>query len=590
MKKRMFGCLAAVAVVAFAVACRPPVVYQQDYQKYDRVIVQVDTIFHITMADLYDSLYHCYDFEGGGILSPDKLAPILDSLLIDTLTGLSAYDIRLEDDYVEHRMYRKRYEKLLRSRYLDYRIFDYVQADSAEIAEFYFSRADLHQVPEQVLLWQILVTPHGLRDGPDSNLYVGMTDEALGRAIRDYVHEIRDLIDSAEQFEEVARAYSHELTVAQTGGRVGWTPRGYYLDPFDSIAFSAQSGEISDPYQDIDGWHILYLEQFQSEGIPSLDSNQYQLAKQNLMTTKGNEINAHLRDSIFSLPLEIVYNEELLDTNLHLVEPGVWAAVFNATDTVEFYDLRGLEERFRLDHGIDNTTVEMKRQMIQSLTSQVLLTQTARGARIDTLPEVMEIEAELRHRHSKSVAKRLLRDPLWTPSDSMIAAYYEAHPDEFAPEFPFVLQQMVVSDSGLGLFLQDQALSGQDFLELAYQHHTADGDNPMTRIDLGPVVESDVLPAVWKQALLTSAGGVSEPTKTEFGYHLVRVIERTDFHDLGRATPDIRKTLTNEHIRSLKDRIREKLYVRYKVSFPNELLQIHLRPKNMRLVPLHGPQ
>ncbi|MFH1686604.1 MAG: peptidylprolyl isomerase [bacterium] len=590
MKKRLVSLSMMVAIVMVAIACRPPVVYQQDYYKYDRIVAQVDTLFNLTMADLYRSLYYNQNVEGGGIISPEQLAPFLDSMLIDTLIGLKADETRLEDDYTEYRGYRLRYQRFLRESYLKYRIFDRVQADSAEVAEFYYSRPDLHQVPEQVLLWQILITSGGLRSGPDSARYAAMSPAELQEAAGQYAFEVRGLIDSADQFEAIARAYSHETEVAKTGGKVGWTPHGYYLEPFDSVAFSTPPGEVSDPYQDADAWHILYIEKYQPEGNPPLDSNQYQLARQNLLTLKANEINNHLLDSITSLPLEVVYNEEIIDTNLHLVEPGVWAAIVNKTDTIEFYDLRGLEERYRLDYHIDNTTVEMKRQMIQSFVNQVLLTQTARGDRIDTLPDVIEMEASLRHEHSVNVARRMLRDQTWEPTDSMIATYYDSHREEFAVYTPFTLRQIIVGDSSLGLFLRDQILSGQDFQKLTEQFHSVSSSDPMGRSDIGAVAKDDILPAIWDQVMLTSAGDVTDPIKSEMGYHLVQVLERRDPKDLGHAYPGIRTRLKSEHARALVSEVKDQLYAQYRVSFKNKPAPIHLRPKVQRLMPLHDAQ
>lgn len=59
--------------------------------------------------------------------------------------------------------------------------------------------------------------------------------------------EIKQKLDAGEDFASLAREYSIDQKLAESGGVVGWIPRGV-LDPgFDNAAFELEIGQSSDP-------------------------------------------------------------------------------------------------------------------------------------------------------------------------------------------------------------------------------------------------------------------------------------------------------------------------------------------------------
>ena len=98
-----------VVGVLTGLACgRPPVVYQNNAHKYSEVVAKADDLFEITMAELYDSLYHSDLQERGGILDREVISSFLDRLLCDTLTGLKAGEIDLSQYHRYYRLYKQR--------------------------------------------------------------------------------------------------------------------------------------------------------------------------------------------------------------------------------------------------------------------------------------------------------------------------------------------------------------------------------------------------------------------------------------------------------------------------------------------------
>jgi len=61
------------------------------------------------------------------------------------------------------------------------------------------------------------------------------------------------------RFEELAKTDSIDTGTAPTGGDLGWFTRGAMVAPFEEVAFSLQTGEISKPVQTQFGWHIIQV-------------------------------------------------------------------------------------------------------------------------------------------------------------------------------------------------------------------------------------------------------------------------------------------------------------------------------------------
>lgn len=99
---------------------------------------------------------------------------------------------------------------------------------------------------------------------------------------------------------------------------------------------------------------------------------------------------------------------------------------------------------------------------------------------------------------------------------------------------------------------------GEDFATLAAQV----SEDPATRFeggDLGYFTREGILPGFAEVAFETRPGEVSEPFQTEFGWHVLTVVDRRNQPrpSLEEMRPRIVRFLTMEGIQSLLDRIRE---------------------------------
>ena len=571
-----------VVLLAFLLAgCGPALISGRNIEKHNYVVAQADTLYSLTMPELYEKLVHGELLEHGGTLEADRVKAFLDSVLCDTLAGFKAHKIDLSQYYDRHRMYKQRYYRLLTARYFEEMAYKKVTVDSQEVVAFRSSRPDLFTLDEQVMLYQILISPLGLQNGPDSSYYNSLTPEQLDQKTAEYAWRIRRLLDFGEPFKEVALLYSHDVRTKSQGGLVGWTKRGMYLDPFDSIAFAMDSGEISQPYQDETGWHILYVQGRIDEGMQPLDEEQYKTAETSLVEERARKIADSLKDSIYQ-QIQLMFNEELLDTNIYFVDKKTWAAIVNGQDTISFNEMRMLEELYRKRFRVPNTTLEMKKGILHSLAEPYAIVQTACAIGIDTLPEIVAEERALRHKYAKQIVYLDSRDQRWRPSDSLIEKYFNEHTDEFSVDEELRIQHIIVEDSMFGELLRDQAMTGVDFIELAKEYYPGEPSIRADLANLGNIGPEDVPEELYTAALATPVGGISHPVKTQYGYHIVKVLKRTRAVNINQVRNKIVSILEKEHTLQVFNEFRDGLYAHFDVRFPGKIYPIHLKPLAVR--------
>jgi peptidyl-prolyl cis-trans isomerase SurA len=79
------------------------------------------------------------------------------------------------------------------------------------------------------------------------------------RAAMDRVTEIKEKLDSDEDFADLAKEYSDDPTSANLGGDMGWFPPEAYGERVAQTLVGLQTDEISEPFQTQAGWHIIQL-------------------------------------------------------------------------------------------------------------------------------------------------------------------------------------------------------------------------------------------------------------------------------------------------------------------------------------------
>lgn len=92
----------------------------------------------------------------------------------------------------------------------------------------------------------ILLTPNTIRP------------EAETKAL---VEELRERVLNGEDFEELAKEYSEDISNAMNGGDLDWVLPGMMVAPFEAAMNAAEVGVVSEPVETRFGWHILLVEE-----------------------------------------------------------------------------------------------------------------------------------------------------------------------------------------------------------------------------------------------------------------------------------------------------------------------------------------
>jgi peptidyl-prolyl cis-trans isomerase D len=127
-----------------------------------------------------------------------------------------------------------------------------------EIQAYYESHQDSYRHPEQVRARHILFKVAG-----------DITDEDR-RAIRERAAAVLESAKAGEDFAELAKQHSEDVTAA-AGGDLGFFARGVMTPAFEEAAFALEPGAVSDLIDTPFGIHIIKLEEKRAEGVDTLD-------------------------------------------------------------------------------------------------------------------------------------------------------------------------------------------------------------------------------------------------------------------------------------------------------------------------------
>ncbi len=98
---------------------------------------------------------------------------------------------------------------------------------------------------DQVRVRHILVTPNEIIDDATAKQQL---DNALER------------IAAGEEFGEIAKLLSDDPGSGSLGGDLGWASPGTYAPEFEEMISKTETGEISEPFRTMFGWHILEVQ------------------------------------------------------------------------------------------------------------------------------------------------------------------------------------------------------------------------------------------------------------------------------------------------------------------------------------------
>jgi peptidyl-prolyl cis-trans isomerase D len=133
-------------------------------------------------------------------------------------------------------------------------------------------------------------------------------DAAAQKAALEKAQGIAKQAKSGKDFAALAKTDSEDLGSKAQGGDLGWLDKGVTDPAFEAALFAMKKGEISDPAQSDEGYHIIQLRDVRPEKVRSFDEVKGDLAKQYLDGERErlySDVSGKLTDAIYQDPTSL---------------------------------------------------------------------------------------------------------------------------------------------------------------------------------------------------------------------------------------------------------------------------------------------
>ena len=202
-----------------------------------------------------------------------------------------------------------------------------------------------------------------------------------------------------------------------------------------------------------------------------------------------------------------------------------------------------------------------KGRFMRELVLQELLAQEGARIQIENDPA---IQARLKIQRNSAIARAVVQKYIAEKgniTDARISEHYEKNKANYKADEQITASHILVKTEDEAKAIHTELKQGKDFAELAKAKST--GPSGPRGGELGTFGRGRMVPAFEKAAFALKVGEISEPVKTQFGYHVIKVTNRSDSRpkELQEVKEDIRRDLMSEYVNSLIKDLQDKAKV-----------------------------
>ncbi|OGC93751.1 MAG: hypothetical protein A2W25_06455 [candidate division Zixibacteria bacterium RBG_16_53_22] len=426
-----------------------------------------------------------------------------------------------------------------------------IHIDTAEVTKRYEDNKNKYNELEKVWARHILVRP----GKPDT---AGVVDEDVRKTLiaeedqiaRRMAEAVLERALKGENWDSLAAKYSQDANNSNKGGDLGYFLRGRMAPEFDSAAFAAPVGSIAGPIKTKFGYHVIKIEDHAAPAPRPLNSTLSAEIYQEILTGREREISNVFVDSL-KKAASIKYNDELLAQPDSLVGDRAWIMAVNATDTVFGFTYKESIPKFIRWKKVDSLTVENKKEMLDMMSTTLLLRSAARSLGYMDDPEIVSAADDVVINEANLRIMRVLNDVEYNPTEEEVAAYFAAHEDDYKEKRPLQVQHILFQDTLINdtqdslraETVRDSIVAGADFMEMVKRYYPGEPDIRQTLANLDYIGPDEMGREFYGVAETMQVGSVSHPVKTAYGYHLIKLINKKQDRTLAQVRPGIRQKL-----------------------------------------------
>ena len=447
-----------------------------------------------------------------------------------------------------------------------------VEITDQDIEDSYKSNLERFVIPERARIAQIIFSNSRAYLRHKYGLEKNVTDQILDSISTSRLNLVLNELDAGRTFEELARLYSDDTLTGFRDGEWGFINRGETEEAFDSTVFSLPVGEISQPLQTRYGYHLIKVLERQDKDYQPLDEDISAMLKGELFGQRVRHEAARYFDSLVAVS-ELTFNEEFIareDTIQNLTD---WIALINKIDTIpatEYFII--LKKEIAKNPGL-RVDSRIRREIVNSISYSYLLISEAKKNGFDQSEEYKQAIDEFIFQEKLN---RLLLEKNaapYEPSDSTLEAYYQKHQSEFYEDTSISIQQLIVESEEDVKAVLAELDSSTNFYQTALKYFPGEDEEiKKLAINLGWITRDDISPEFFSQIYNYDVGQISEPIKTEWGYHVVKVLGKKGIKSLESVRVAIRKTLVDSVKTEARLEWEERMLSGLKIKIDEKLL------------------
>jgi len=502
----------------------------------------------ISVAQL-DSVVKVIDQNEGTEETPQELKKAaMDSLIMQRLIDIRVDSVaeELNQDWEFERKKERTVGETAKKILYQEKISAAVAIDSSEIKDYYEEHQDNFKVPEQVWARHILIRrPNpdtaGVKSEKEKEKRIAESDSfALERA-----EAVMKKVLDGEDWDSLAAVYSEDKQNASNGGDLGFFMRGRMVPEFDSAAFATPPGTITGPVSTQFGYHIIKVEEYKPESLKPLEGDTEAQITGIIRRDKEKEIAQAYVDSLKENST-FSYNDEVLNNDDSTFSDDTWVMVADGTDTLFYNTYMESLPRFRAWKNLDTLTVDDKMEMLDFMKVNLLLMHAVKELGYMDHPDVVKASEEFVNREARQEVNSLLKDLEYEPTEEEVESYFDAHRKDYTVERKLLVYHIIFQDSLQAEAVRDSLLLGAKFEDMAKRYYPGEPEIREVAYNLDYIGPQDMGEVFYKAADALKVGEISHPVKTEWGYHLIKLVQRKEDKTLAQVKPGIKHTLKEQ--------------------------------------------